>query len=160
MESSKIEWKSSLVKSIIYRGITILLGITTAYIITRNLAAALSLAPLTELVQGINYFVYELIWSTIARRKLEQRILKNLQIREIDLKIDYSAIEELAYVLSEIDTFVPKIYLSTLNIFNSMLKNEELEEIREKIQTYKDNFQRVHSKRKLFFVEGDNPTPE
>ncbi|MFX0011521.1 MAG: DUF2061 domain-containing protein, partial [Candidatus Hermodarchaeota archaeon] len=116
MESSKIEWKSSLIKSIIYRSITILLGIITAYIITRNLAAALSLAPLTELVQGINYFIYELIWSTIARRRLEQRILKNLQIREVDLKIDYSAIEELAYALSQIDTFVPKIYLSTLNV--------------------------------------------
>jgi hypothetical protein len=35
-----------------------------------------------------------------------------------------------------------------------MLKNEELEEIREEIQKYKDNFQRVHSKRKLFFVDG------
>jgi hypothetical protein len=35
-----------------------------------------------------------------------------------------------------------------------MLKNEELAEIREVIQKYKDNFQRVHSSRKLFFPEG------
>jgi len=154
MESSKVEWKSSLVKSLIYRAITVLLGILTAYIVTGNIAAALSLAPITELVQGIYYFIYELIWSDISRRKLEQRILNSLQIREIDLKINYTSIEELAYVLSQIDTFVPKLYISTLNIFNSMLKNEELEEIREKIQTYKDNFQRVHSKRKLFFVGG------
>ena len=44
--------------------------------------------------------------------------------------------------------------LTNANIFNSMLKNEELGEIREVIQKYKENFQRVHSGRKLFFAEG------
>jgi hypothetical protein len=34
-----------------------------------------------------------------------------------------------------------------------MLNNEELEEIREITQKIKDDFQRVHSKRKLFFVK-------
>lgn len=154
METSKVEWKSSLIKSLIYRGITLILGTITAYILTGSVAIATGTALLTELVQGINYFIYELIWSNISRRKLEQRILNSLQIREIDLKINYTSIEELAYVLSQIDTFVPKLYISTLNIFNSMLKNEELEEFREQIQKYKENFQRVHSKRKLFFVEG------
>lgn len=154
MESRKVEWKSSLVKSLIYRSITLVLGTITAYILTGSIAVATGTALFTELVQGINYFVYELVWSNIARRKFEKRILNSLQIREIDLKINYTSIEELSYVLSQIDTFVPKLYLSTLNIFNSMLKNEELAEIREHIQKNKDNFQRVHSKRKLFFVEG------
>ncbi len=154
MEPSKIEWKSSLIKSLIYRSITLVLGTTTAYISTGSIAIATGTALLTELVQGIFYFVYELVWSNISRRKLEKRIFNSLQIREIDLKINYTSIEELAYVLSQIDTFVPKLYLSTLNILNSILKNEELEEIREKIQKYKDHFQRVHSRRKLFFVEG------
>ena len=154
MEPSKIEWKSSLIKSLIYRSITLVLGTTTAYILTGSIAIATGTALLTELVQGIFYFVYEIVWSNIARRKLENRIFNSLQIREIDLKINYTSIEELAYVLSQIDTFVPKLYLSTLNILNSILKNEELEEIREKIQKYKDHFQRVHSRRKLFFVEG------
>ena len=153
METSKVEWKNSLVKSIVYRAITLVLGFLIAYIVTGDVGEALSLAPITEIIQGINYFVYELIWSNVARRKLEKRIFNSLQIREIDLKINYTSVEELAYVLSQIDTFVPKLYLSTLNILNSMLKNEELEEIREKIQKYKDHFQRVHSKRKLFFVE-------
>ncbi len=153
MEPNKIEWKSSLIKSLIYRSITLVLGTTTAYILTGSIAIATGTALLTELVQGIFYFVYELVWSNIARRKLERRIFNNLQIKEIDLKINYTSIEELAYVLSQIDTFVPKLYLSTLNILNSILKNEELEEIREKIQKYKDHFQRVHSRRKLFFVE-------
>ena len=154
MEPSKIEWKSSLIKSLIYRSITLVLGTTTAYISTGSIAIATGTALLTELVQGIFYFAYELVWSNISRRKLEKRIFNSLQIREIDLKINYTSIEELAYVLSQIDTFVPKLYLSTLNILNSILKNEELEEIREKIQKYKDHFQRVHSRRKLFFVEG------
>ncbi|NVM45135.1 MAG: DUF2061 domain-containing protein [Candidatus Lokiarchaeota archaeon] len=154
MEPSKIEWKSSLIKSLIYRSITLVLGTTTAYILTGSIAIATGTALLTELVQGIFYFVYELVWSNIARRKLESRIFNSLQIKEIDLKINYTSIEELAYVLSQIDTFVPKLYLSTLNILNSILKNEELEEIREKIQKYKDHFQRVHSRRKLFFVKG------
>ena len=154
MEPSKIEWKSSLIKSLIYRSITLVLGTTTAYISTGSIAIATGTALLTELVQGIFYFVYEIVWSNISRRKLEKLIFNSLQIREIDLKINYTSIEELAYVLSQIDTFVPKLYLSTLNILNSILKNEELEEIREKIQKYKDHFQRVHSRRKLFFVEG------
>lgn len=155
METSKVEWKSSLVKSLVYRSITLILGTITAYILTGSIAVATGTALFTEIVQGINYFIYELIWSNIARRKLEKRIFNSLQIREIDLKINYTSVEELAYVLSQIDTFVPKLYLSTLNILNSMLKHEELDEIREKIQKYKDHFQRVHSKRKLFFVEAD-----
>jgi uncharacterized membrane protein len=154
MESSKVEWKNSLVKSLIYRGITLVLGTITAYILTGSIAIATGTALFTELVQGIFYFAYELVWSNISRRKLEKRIMNSLQIREIDLKIDYTSIEELAYVLSQIDTFVPKLYLSTLNILNSMLKNEDLDEIREVIQKYKDSFQRVHSSRKLFFAEG------
>ena len=154
MDTKKVEWKSSLIKSLIYRGITLVLGTITAFLITGSIAVATGTALITEVIQGLFYFTYELIWSNISRRKLEQRILNSLQIREIDLTINYTSIEELAYVLSQIDTFVPKLYISTLNIFNSMLKNEELEEIREEIQKCKDNFQRVHSKRKLFFIDG------
>lgn len=154
MEVRKVEWKNSLIKSLIYRGITLVLGTITAYVLTGSIAVATGTALFTEIVQGINYFIYELVWSNISRRKLEKRILQSLQVREIDLTINYTSIEELAYVLSQIDTFVPKLYLSTLNILNSMLKNEELGEIREKIQKYKDHFQRVHSSRKLFVAEG------
>ena len=154
MKSQKVEWKNSLIKSLIYRGITLLLGTATAYLLTGSIAIATSTALFTETIQGINYFVYELIWSNVSRRKLEKRIMNSIQIRKVDLNIDYTSIEELAYVLSQIDTFVPKLYLSTLNILNSMLKNEELEEIRDEIQKYKDHFQRVHSKRSLYFMEG------
>jgi uncharacterized membrane protein len=153
MDEKKIEWKGTLIKSLIYRSITIVLGTITAFILTRSIVIATSIGLLTEVVQGVNYFIYELIWSNIARRKLEKRIIEKIKKKEIKLKIDYSSIEELVYVFSQIDTFDPKLYLSTLNIFNSMLENEELEEIRDEIQKYKDHFVRVHSKRKLFFPE-------
>ncbi|NHJ24410.1 MAG: DUF2061 domain-containing protein [Candidatus Lokiarchaeota archaeon] len=151
--AKNIEWKSSLIKSLIYRAITVVLGTFTAYILTGSIAIATGTALLTELVQGINYFIYELIWSNIARRKLEKRIIEKIKRKEIKLNINYSSIKELVYVFSQIDTFDPKLYLSTLNIFTSMLENEELEELREDIQKYKDHFVRVHSKRKLFFPE-------
>ena len=154
MKTTKVEWKSSLIKSLLYRSITLILGTLTAYILTGSIAIATGTALFTELIQGIFYFMYELVWSNTSRRRLEKRIMESLQIREVDLKINYTSVEELAYVLSQIDTFVPNFYLSTLNILNSMLKNEELEEIKEKIQKYKDHFQRVHSKRSLYFIEG------
>ena len=153
MEKNKIEWKSTLIKSLIYRSITVIIGMFMAYILTHSIIIATSIGILTEVVQGINYFIYELIWSNISRRKLEKRIIEKIKKKEIKLKIDYSSIEELIYVFSQIDTFDPKLYLSTLNMFNSMLENDELEEIREEIQKYKDHFVRVHSKRKLFFPD-------
>ncbi|MFX1288562.1 MAG: DUF2061 domain-containing protein, partial [Promethearchaeota archaeon] len=84
MESRKVEWKNSLIKSIIYRGITLVLGTITAYILTGSIAVATGTALFTEIVQGINYFIYELVWSNVSRRKLEKRILQSLQVREID----------------------------------------------------------------------------
>ena len=151
MESHKIEWKTSLIKSIIYRSITLVLGTFTAYILTGSIAIATGTALLTEAVQAVFYFIYELIWSNISRRKLEKKIIQRIKNREINIKLDYSSILDLAYQLSQIDTFIPKLYLSTLNIFNKMLKNDELEEIHYDIEKYKENFVRVHSNRKLFF---------
>ena len=146
-----IEWKESVVKSIIYRSITLVLGFITAYIFTGSIAIATGTALLTESVQSVNYFIYELIWSNISRRRLEKKIIEKIQRREIHLKLDYSSVLELAYQLSQIDTFVPKLYISTKKIFNNMLENEELEEIHEDIRKYKEYFKAVHSGRKMFF---------
>jgi len=151
MKLKKIEWKESLIKSLIYRAITLALGTLTAYILTGSIAIATGTALLTEAVQAVNYFGYELIWSNISRRRLEKQIIQKIKNREIDLTLDYSSITDLAYELSKIDTFMPKLYLSTLKIFNSMLKNKELEEIHDEIEKYKENFQRAHSGRKMFF---------
>lgn len=151
MEPKEIEWKEALVKSLIYRGITLVLGTLTAYILTGSIAIATGTALLTEAVQAVNYFVYELIWSNVSRRRLEKEILQKVKNREIDLKIDFASIKELAYEFSQVDTFVPKLYLSVLNFFNRMLENEQLEEIHEDLEKYKKYFLTTHSKRKLMF---------
>ena len=151
MKLEEIKWKESVVKSVIYRAITLVLGTLTVYIMTGSIALATGVALLTEAVQAVNYFIYELIWSNIARKKLEKEILERLKRREINLKINFEPIKEISYELSQINTFVPKLYLSVLHFFESMLKNEELQEIHEEIQKYKENFERVHSARKMFF---------
>ncbi|MFW9820980.1 MAG: DUF2061 domain-containing protein [Candidatus Thorarchaeota archaeon] len=153
MKQHKIEWKESLIKSLIYRSLTLVLGTLTAFLITGSIAIATGTALLTEAVQAVNYFVYELTWSNISRRKFEKKILDQIKKREIELKLDFSSIKELAYQLSQIDTFVPKLYIQTKGIFNSMLENEELEEIHEDIKKYKESFEAIHSGRKLFFPQ-------
>jgi uncharacterized membrane protein len=155
METKDIEWKNSLIKSLIYRSITLVLGTLTAYALTGSIAIATGTALLTESVQGVNYFVYELIWSNIARKKLEKQIIQKIRDREISLKIDFSSIIDLAYQLSQIDTFVPDLYFSTLNIFDKMLINKELEEIYEEIENYRTYFVNAHSNRSFLIKEND-----
>ena len=112
MDPKKIEWKESLVKSIIYRTITLGLGTLTTFILTGSLILATGIAILTEAVQSVNYFAYELAWSNITRRRLEKKIIEKIKRKEIDLKLDYSSIQELAYQISQIDTFVPTLYMT------------------------------------------------
>ena len=149
--AEKLSWKGSLFKSLIYRSITLLLGTLTAFILTGSVAIATGTALLTEAVQGVNYFIFELIWNNIERRRLEKKFMEKYQEKKINLEIEYSSLKEIAADLSNIDTFIPKIYLSTLNFFNHLLKNEDLEEIYDEIQKYKDHFVQVHSGRKMFF---------
>ncbi len=151
METPNIEWKESLIKSLIYRGITLVLGTLTAYFITGSIEIATGTAILTESVQAINYFVYELIWSNISRKRLKEKIIEDIRKRQIDIKIDYSSIMEIAYHMSQVDTFVPKLYLSVKNFFNKLLENEQLEEIHDEIRKYKSYFETTHAKRKLIF---------
>lgn len=151
MKLEGIEWKESVVKTLIYRAITLVLGTLTVYFLTGSIALATGAALLTETVQAVNYFIYELIWSNIARKKLEQEILERIKRREINLKINFEPIREISYELSQIDTFVPKLYLSVLHFFDSMLKNEELQEIHEELQIHKSNFKRVQHPERCFF---------
>ncbi len=153
MKTRKIEWKESLIKSLIYRALTLVLGTLTAFIITRSIEIAAGTALLTETVQGVNYFVYELTWSNISRKKLEKKLLDQIKKREIDLRLDFSSIKELAYQLSQIDTFIPELYLSIQNIFDKMLENEGLEEIHEEIEQFKNYFNVRHSGRKMVFLK-------
>ena len=151
MDVPKIEWKQSLVKSLIYRGLTLVLGTLTAYLITGSIEIATGTALLTEAVQAVNYFIYELVWSNISRKKLKEKIIEDIRKRQIDLRIDYSSIMEIAYHMSQVDTFVPKLYLSVKNFFNKLLENKQLEEIHDEIVKYKSYFETTHAKRKLIF---------
>ncbi len=151
MDLPKIEWKQSLIKSLIYRGLTLILGTITVFLITGNIEIATGAALLTEAVQAVNYFIYELIWSNISRKKLKEKIIEDIRKRQIDLKIDYSSIMEIAYHMSQVDTFIPKLYLSVKNFFNKLLENEQLEEIHDEIRKYKSYFETTHAKRKLIF---------
>ena len=151
MDIKQFNWKGSIIKSIVYRAITLGLGTLTAYLFLGSFALATGTAFLTEAVQGVNYFIFELIWSTISRRRLERKFQEKYKEKKVSLEIEFSSLKEIAYDLSNVDTFIPKIYLSTLNFFNHLLKNDGLEEIRDELQGYKDHFVQVHSGRKMFF---------
>ena len=141
----ELGWKESLVKSIVYRIITVFLGFLTAYIITGDLAVALGVAFLTEIVQFINYFIFELIWTHSITRK---RIIKDL-MKNVELELNYDVILELAYQISQTDTFVGEIYVSSLNFLKSILKNEHLKEIHGEVKKYLEHFKYTHKKREF-----------
>ncbi|MBN1217087.1 MAG: DUF2061 domain-containing protein [Candidatus Lokiarchaeota archaeon] len=144
MKSRKIEWKQTLVKSLIYRALTLVLGTLTAYIITGSIAIATGTALLTEAVQSVNYFAYEITWSNISRRKLEKKIIEQIKQKEIDLRLDLSSIKDLAYQLSQVNTFIPEIYISTKKTLDQMLETKELKEVHDEIEKYKEYFEIAH----------------
>ena len=112
----RLEWKESLVKSLIYRVLTVFLGFLTAYIVTGSLITALGVALLTEFVQFIFYFVYEIIWTNLITRK---RIIEEIK-QTVELQLNYNVILELAYQISQTDTFVGEVYLSARNFLKTI----------------------------------------
>jgi len=139
--------KQSLFKSVIYRIITVFLGILTAWVVTQDLTQALSLGIATEFVQFINYFVFETIWSYYERKRLRQKFRKEFLEREIELKVNYSSIKELSYELSRLDTFIKTIYSSILNFYDGLLENDELEQLHDEISKHKEFFIKAHAGR-------------
>jgi len=49
--------------------------------------------------------------------------------------------------MSRIDTFIKEVYESALNFFTSILENEELKDLHEKISKYFEYFKHTHSNR-------------
>jgi len=139
----KLEWKESLIKSLIYRSITVLLGFFTAYIVTGSLIMALGVALLTEFVQFIFYFFYEIIWTNLITRK---RIIEEIK-QTVELQLNYDVILELAYQMSQIDTFVGEVYLSAQNFLKSTLNNEYLKDIHVEVSKYYQHFKYTHKNR-------------
>jgi len=143
-EPKRLDWKETLFKSIIYRIITVVLGFTTSLIITGDIAIAIGVASLTEIVQFLNYFLFEMIWNKVRTEKIIEEELKK---RTIDLKINYSTIPELAYEVSKTNTFIKEVYESAVNFFKSLLENEELMDYHDEINKYYEMLQITHKDR-------------
>ncbi|MBD3341097.1 MAG: DUF2061 domain-containing protein [Candidatus Lokiarchaeota archaeon] len=142
--------KESLIKSIVYRIITIFLGFFSAFLITGNIATAFGVALLTEFIQFINYFAYEVIWTKLrTKKKIEEEIIK----RMIDLEINYDSILQLAYEMSQVDTFIREVYDSANNFFKSVLKNEQLKDLKPEISKYYTHFKHSHKDRQFTTYE-------
>ncbi|MHA1301972.1 MAG: DUF2061 domain-containing protein [Candidatus Helarchaeota archaeon] len=143
-----MDWKKSLVKSLIYRAITISLGLLTAYIFTGgDFLTAFLLSVSTEVVQFFNYFAYESVWSYYDEKRLRRMIGEEYKQREINLKLSLQSIGDIAKEFAQIDTFQPKIIKSIMNFYDTILKNKELKDLHEDFQEYKNAFEIIHKGR-------------
>lgn len=138
--------KESFIKSIIYRIITILLGMIVALIITGNILVALSLGFATESIQFINYFIYETIWTNYHDKRLRRKIEL---MREVDIKFDFDLIKDMSFEFSQIDTFIKEYYESILSFFEKLLQNQFLEDIHKDILRDKTYFELKHNHKKF-----------
>ncbi|MBD3194850.1 MAG: DUF2061 domain-containing protein [Candidatus Lokiarchaeota archaeon] len=149
-----VDWKRSLLKTVIYRLITLVLGTLTAYVATQDLAAAGGVALLTEFVQSINYFIYETIWSHFEERRIRKKVEEEFMNKEVQMMIDFNFLRDLSYELSQMDTFIDKVYFSIIKFFDRMLENEELETLHDEILKHKAHFELVHQGRNFKPDEG------
>jgi uncharacterized membrane protein len=142
--SKKETLKESFLKSIIYRIITIALGMLVVLIATGDLVAAFSLGIATEAVQFVNYFVYEAIWTYYHDKRLKTQILMT---KQVNLKFDFKLLKEISFDFSQTNTFIQEAYESTVSFFDKLLQNENLSEIHEDIQRDKNFFVLQHKNR-------------
>ncbi len=144
-----MDWKKSLVKSLLYRTITILLGLLTAYIFTGNFISAFFLSITTEIVQFFNYFIYETGWSYYDEKRMRRQITEEFRQKEINLKLSLQSIKDIAQEFSQIDTFIPKLYNSVISFYDKILQNKELKELHDDFLEYKNAFEIIHKGRAL-----------
>jgi uncharacterized membrane protein len=136
--------KESFLKSVIYRIITIFLGMLVILVVTGDLLAALSLGIATETVQFINYFFYEAIWTNYHDKRLRLKIERT---RKVDIKLDFDLLKEISFEFSQTDTYIKEAHDSILSFFEKLLQNENLAEIQEDIQRDKNYFELKHKNR-------------
>jgi len=136
--------KESFLKSVIYRIITIFLGMLVILVVTGDLLAALSLGIATETVQFINYFFYEAICNNYHDKRLR---LKIEMTREVDIKLDFELLKDISFEFSQTDTYIKEAHDSILSFFEKLLQNEDLAEIQEDIRRDKIYFELKHKNR-------------
>ena len=132
--------KRNLGKSIIYRIITIGIGLLTGYLITGNITFALNLTIITESVQFAYYFVFETIWNFYDEKRIRKLIRKEFRDKIIDVKLTMGTLIDVSKEFSQIDTFIPKLYSSILSFFDRMLENKQLKDTHDEITKYKEVF--------------------
>ncbi|QEE16542.1 DUF2061 domain-containing protein [Promethearchaeum syntrophicum] len=135
-----MNWKTTLIKSLVYRVITITLGLLTAFIITGDFETALGLSLITESIQSLNYFGFESLWGYFYEKRIREDIKKEFRKREIDLKVSIEMIIDITKGFSEVDTFNPKIYNSLINFFDSSITNRNLKDFNSELIEAKKNF--------------------
>jgi uncharacterized membrane protein len=136
--------KESFFKSVIYRIITIFLGMLVIFVVTGDLFAAFSLGFATETVQFINYFFYESIWTNYHDKRLRLKIERT---REVDVKLDFDLLKDISFEFSQTNTYVKEAYDPMLSFFEKLLHNETLAEIHEDVQRDKNYFELKHKDR-------------
>ena len=136
--------KESFFKSVIYRIITIFLGMLVIFIVTGNVLAAFSIGFATETVQFIYYFFYEAVWTHYHDKRLRIKIERT---RKVDIKLDFDLLKEISFEFSQTDTYVKEPYDSIMSFFENLLQNENLTEIHEEIQRDRVYFELKHKNR-------------
>ena len=111
------------------------------FIVTGDLFAAFSLGFATEIVQFINYFFYESIWTNYHDKRLKLKIERT---REVDVKLDFDLLKEISFEFSQTYTYAKEAYEHILSFFLKLLRNENLVEIQEDIQRDKNFFELKH----------------
>ncbi len=141
--------KRGLAKSLLYRAITIGLGLLTAYIATGDILTAFLVSILTEIVQFFWYFGYDTVWTYYDEKRLRKMIGEEYRQKEIKLKLSLESINDIAREFSKVDTFIPQVYNSVLSFYNRILQNKELKELHEDFLEYKNAFETIHKGREL-----------
>ncbi len=144
LKKKKDTIKESFFKSVIYRIITIFLGMLVIFIVTGNLIAAFSIGFATETIQFINYFFYEAIWTNYHDKRLRSKIERT---RKVDINLDFDQLKDISFEFSQTDTYAKEAYESILSFFKNLIQNEILTEIREDIQRDKNYFESRHKDR-------------
>jgi len=108
------------------------------------LFAAFSLGFATEIVQFINYFFYESIWTNYHDKRLRAKIERT---REVDIKLDFDLLKDISFEFSQTDTYVKEAYEHILSFFAKLLQNETLAEIHEDIRRDTNFFELKHKDR-------------
>ncbi len=136
--------KESFFKSVIYRIITIFLGMFVIFIVTGNVLAAFSIGFATETVQFIYYFFYEAVWTHYHDKRLRVKIETT---RKVDVKLDFDLLKEISFEFSQTDTYVKEPYESIMSFFENLIQNENLAEIHKEIQRDRIYFELKHKNR-------------